>query len=142
MPCTHRTETTHGVDDSFWNDLTVDLLATSCGAGQNWGPDCNVNLPPSFPVHPLHGQETFNFPTSVFLNIPESTVEVGNGSCLGATRTSPMGIFSSMPDLGASTSQRAKPKRRFWSKIRAVCRMLLINCGAATLKKGKFPLIS
>ena len=116
-------------------------MATSCDDGQNWPLDCNLPLSPS--IGPLHGQATFNFPTSnLFSDVRQSTVEVGNGSLLGATRITPMGAFSPVLSVDASTSQRAKPKRRFWSKLRAVWRRSLIKCGAAALEKGKFPIIS
>lgn len=59
-----------------------------------------------------------------------------------ATNTSFGGLLSSITNLGVSTSKTAKPKRRFWSKVRAVWKLLLVKCGAAALKKGKFPCIS
>lgn len=140
MPCIPRMETSRGVDGYMdpnlgaviEDGLMEELLATSCDDGQNWRSDCNLPLSPS--IGPLHGQATFNFPTSIlFSGVRQSTVEVGNGSCLGPTRITPMGAFSPVLSVVASTSQRAKPKRRFWSKLRAVWRMSLFKRGAATL---------
>lgn len=85
----------------------------------------------------LFGQDMFNFPTSNWVTISQPIGEECNGLFLDSNGDSSIQILSSIPNLGASTSEMASSKAG-WSKLRAKWR-ILVKYNDATLKKGKFP---